>query len=227
LNWPSSYLFSGSLIVVVIIVFLVTAIRWSEIKQGSYQYRAALIAFAVFCFVIYNLLYMHSLRSDIDLYLMPRAVTQKQVDDLRDYLSHRDKYAVSVKVNPLDAEAREYGAQLFNALNGANWDASFDTSGGDPNTLNDGLCINVIGTNANPYDPKHDPATILQQAFAAARIVANCSGGAGAGNYKLYVLVGHRPLAFGDNAPLLVRVGCWLMNLGSGPIKVLAERRIG
>lgn len=84
---------------------------------------------------------MNALRTDIDTYVMPRSVTQKQADDLREYLSHHDKYALTVKVNPLDAEAREYAAQLLNGLNRSDWTATFDKSGNDPNiapsTLND------------------------------------------------------------------------------------------
>jgi hypothetical protein len=124
---------------------------------------------------------MNSLRSDIDTYVIPRTITKSQADDLREYLSHRDKYAVTVKVNPVDAEAREYAAQLFNALNQSDWTATFDTSGGEPNsqpnTLNDGVCIDTVGENAKPYDAKHDPKLHLQAAFIAANIIANCSGG--------------------------------------------------
>jgi hypothetical protein len=149
---------------------------------------------------------------------MPRRVSQKQADDLREYLSHHDKYAVTVKVNPLDGEAREYAAQLFNALNRSDWTATFDTSGNDPNiapsALGEGLCIDVIGENAKPYDAKHDPKPLLQAAFSAAGIIANCSGGTAAGNYKLFVVVGHRPFQYGYKPPLLVRLGQWIISLG-------------
>jgi hypothetical protein len=94
---------------------------------------------------------MDAIRNDIDTYVLPRTITQKQADDLREYLSRHEKYAMTVKVNPLDAEARKYTAQLFNALNRTIWEVKFNTSSGEPSTLNDGLCIQVMGENASPY----------------------------------------------------------------------------
>ena len=157
---------------------------------------------------------MNALRSDIDTYILPRTITQKQAEDLREYLSHHDKYAVTVKVNPLEAEAREYASRIFNALNPSDWNATFDTSNGEPRTVNDGVCINTVGENAKPYDTKHEPKSLLQAAFGAADIPVNCSGGSAAGSYKLFVLVGRRPLAVGYRPPALVRLGWWIMSLG-------------
>jgi hypothetical protein len=118
-----------------------------------------------------------------------------------------------VKVFPLDGEAREYAGQLSNALNRANWDATFDTSG-QPNSA-EGLCINTTGENVNPkpFDAKHDPKTLLQQALTAADIRVNCGASSGAGEYKLYLLVGHRPVVVGDQEPLLSKVGRWIAGL--------------
>jgi hypothetical protein len=168
-------------------------------------------------FGIYGARFVYNIRSDLDQYVMPRRVTQKQADDLHEYLSHHDKYPVTVKVNPLDAEAREYAGQLLNALNRSEWEGTFDTPGNDPNilpsTLNDGVCINVVGENAKPYDAKHDPRPLLQAAFVASDITANCGGGSAAGTYKLFVVVGHRPLSVGFRPPALVRLGRWIMSL--------------
>lgn len=189
LKWPSSYWVSGSLISAAIIIIVLTTVgNWFEItrRAANPRYRSFALAFVLLSFGIYIIAHMNALRSDIDTYVMPRTVTRQQADDLREYLSQHDKYAVTVKVNPVDAEAREYGAQLLNAFNRSDWTATFDTSGNDPSiapsTLNDGLCIDVIGENAKPYDAKHDPKTFLQEAFSAAGIVANCSGGTAAGN---------------------------------------------
>jgi hypothetical protein len=156
LKWPNSYWVSGSLISAAIIIILTTVGNWSEITRRAKnpRYRSFAFAFVLVSFGIYIIIYMNALKSDIDTYVIPRSVTQKQADDLREYLSHHDKYAMTVKVNPVDAEAREYGAQLLNALNRSDWTATFDTSGNDPNiapsTLSEGLCINVIGENEKP-----------------------------------------------------------------------------
>jgi hypothetical protein len=147
-------------------------------------------------------------------YVLPRGVTEKQANDLRDYLSRREAHSVTVKVNPLDGEATEYAGQVFNALKNTEWAVEFSTSNGEPFTLNSGLCIDEQGENAKPNDPKHDPRELLQQAFRAANIEVNCSGGAAAGEYKLFVLVDHRPLVMGNNEPMLVKLGRWIMQLG-------------
>jgi hypothetical protein len=64
-----------------------------------------------------------------------------------------------------------------------------------------------------PRSAKHDPKTTLQQALTAADITVTCAGGSGAGEYKLYLLVGHRPLVVGDQEPLLSKVGRWIVSL--------------
>ena len=126
-------------------------------------------------------------------YVRPRAVTPKQADDLRTYSAHHEKYPVTVKVNPLDEEATEYAARLKNALTNAGWDATFSTSDTDPHTLNNGLCIYDLGENSKPAN---DPSRLLANALSAAKIRVNCGGSTAAGEeYKLFVLVGHRPVA--------------------------------
>jgi uncharacterized membrane protein len=191
--------------------------QFVQIVHNIARHRNVVLSLIVVGFGVYAARFVYNIRSDLDTYVMPRRITPKQADDLREYLSHHDKYAVTVKVNPLDAEAREYGAQLMNALNRSDWTATFDTSGNDvntaPNTLNDGLCIDVMGENTKPYDVKHDPKTLLQEAFTAADIVANCGGGVGQGQYKLFVVVGHRPLSYGYRPPALARLGRWIMSL--------------
>jgi hypothetical protein len=137
-----------------------------------------------------------------------------EAGDLRDYLSHHEKFAVTVKVNPLDAEALEYAAQILNALKAAEPDATFDTATNEePLPRNDGVCLNVTGENY--VDPKRNPPgrDILSDAFRAANIPVNCSGGGGTGAYKLFVLVGHRPLVIGDQEPLLSKIGRWIQSL--------------
>src|ERR1700728_183636 len=155
-----------------------------------------------------------SIRSDVDHYVMPRVVTAREVSDLREYLSHHEPHSVTVKVNPLDPEATEYASQLKNALTAGTWDAEFSTFDGEPRTSNDGLCILEHGVNSKPNDPKHDPLPLLQQGLSAAHIAANCGGSVGAGDYKLYLLVGHRPISIHNDPPVLFRLGRWLMGLG-------------
>jgi hypothetical protein len=62
------------------------------------------------------------INKDFDAYIVPRTVTAEQADKLKDYLSKREPFAVSVDVVPNDQEAMEYASRLFNALVQTNWD---------------------------------------------------------------------------------------------------------
>ena len=71
-----------------------------------------------------------SLRTDFDRFVLPRQVTAEQSDKLKDYLSKREAYAVTVEVVQNDQEANEYAGQLFNALRQTNWDIDPPNHGG-------------------------------------------------------------------------------------------------
>jgi hypothetical protein len=223
INLPSSHLFSGSLIAVAVLVFLTTIISWSEIKRRAYnpKYRRAVITFIIISFGVYVITYMTSLRSDIDTYVIPRTISQKQADDLRDYLSQHEPHSVTVKVipyylspspnispSPFDQEAVIFARQLFTALKNTNWQVTEDTSNKDPLPLNAGLCIQLWGNTA-PFDAKHNPVALLQDAFAAAHVEVDCVGG-GPASGDLFVLVGRRPLVLGDQEAVLSKIGRWI-----------------
>jgi hypothetical protein len=70
------------------------------------------------------------MRDDLDVYVMPRHVTEKQATALKDYLSQHEPSAVSVKVVPYDQEALEYAVEIFNALRNTNWDVDPPDHGG-------------------------------------------------------------------------------------------------
>jgi hypothetical protein len=154
--------------------------------------------------------YVRRLRSDLDTYVMPRVVTAKQADELRDFLSLHAACSVTVKVNPLDEEALEYWAQLSNALKRTEWNVEMSTASADPNTQNPGLNIYEQGINAKPKDPKADLRALLEQAFQAAHIAVNGSGGAAAGEYKLFILVGRRPRVI-HSPSFKTQIGQWII----------------
>jgi hypothetical protein len=226
INLPSSHLFSVSLISVAVLVFSTAIISWSEIKRRAYnpKYRRAVITFIIISFGVYVITYMTALRSDIDTYVMPRTISQKQADDLRDYLSQHEPHSVTVKVipyylspspnispSPFDQEAVIFAGQLFTALKNTNWQVTEDTSNKDPLPLNAGLCIQSWGNTA-PFDAKHNPVALLQDAFAAAHVEVDCVGGPASGD--LFVLVGRRPLVLGDQEAVLSKIGRWIASLG-------------
>jgi hypothetical protein len=190
------------------LVFQLLKVRWVGIQQKfpeitsrferialSPRFRRSVAILVVGCFVLYVMAYLHSLRRDLDRYVMPRTITAEQSDALREFLSHHEAHAVTVKVNVHDAEALTYAGQIFNALKRTDWDVTLNTadnSEGNPNTLNDGLCIETVGDN--PPDPKHDPRPLLEEALKTSHIVSNCGGGGGGGEYRLFLCVGHRRL---------------------------------
>ncbi len=164
-------------------------------------------------FIGYSSYQLTAVSRSIDMYVMPRTVTKEQAEAIRAYLAPHKAHRIAVKVNPLDREAMEYWAQLFNALRLTSWEVEQITSMEEPHTLNDGLCIHEQGTNSKQSNSKDDPATLLRDALRNAQVQVNCGGGTGAGEYKLFLLVGHRPLAVGRQPPLLESLGEWLLKV--------------
>jgi hypothetical protein len=155
-----------------------------------------------------------SVRNDLDTYAMPRKVTRQQANGLTSYLSTHGPYTVTVKADPSDREAFEYAAQLFNAIHQSGWIADLNSSNDDLKP-GEGLNIYELGSNSKPNDPKHDSAATLRDAFQSSGILVNGGGSTGAGAYKLYVLVGRRPIALGQQPPILYRIGRWFMQMGA------------
>jgi hypothetical protein len=155
----------------------------------------------------------------ISMYVLPRQVTEKQAEDLRDYLSRDDPYALSLTVIANDQEAVEYGAQLFNALRRTKWEVN--PPGHDfPRVLEGwygtGLSMKVEATgqppNANP--PHQDPAAVLLDALDKAKIqVGSINRTGGKGACTISIFVGRRPMKVGEKEPVLVRLGNWIREL--------------
>lgn len=209
-------------------LFFLAGIKWPHIKNkigipfstrlervaNDSRYRAGLALLLIGCVGIYGILYVHSLRRDLDTYAMPRTVTPKQSEILREHLSP-EPHAVTIQYNQRDSETAFFAQQLWTAFLGAGWNVTysgFDTSAA-AGTLNDGICIDSAG-DTNLPDPKHDPRVILQEAFRAARIDAPCGGSGGIGSYRLLILVGHRPVRMGDQQTTLTKIGRWITKLG-------------
>jgi hypothetical protein len=155
----------------------------------------------------------------LETYVIPRSVTAEQAEDLRTYLKAREPHAVTVKFDPLDQEAAQYGGQIFGAIKESEWNVDINTTDDEPKPRNAvGLVIQEIGVNnkPKPNDPKHDPRSIIDEGFRSAHIFVNGGGGAGAGDYKLFIIVGHRPVALIRDPSILNRLGHWLIRLGGG-----------
>jgi hypothetical protein len=116
--------------------------------------------------VLFAVTYVHTLRSDLDTFIMPRTVTTEQAEKLRDYLSKREPFAVVLDVVPNDQEAAEYAAELFNALSKTNWDVNPPDHSG-PSSISIPFVprpkLNDVGSNGKPvyrnigeYEEAHD-----------------------------------------------------------------------
>jgi hypothetical protein len=195
----SIYSYSAILILIICGLLLIsTSYLWPPTRAGiksvaalvswpiESRSRWPIFAIVVVLWAIASLQIL-SLRNDFDMYVRPRTVTDRQADTLRENL-RKENFSVTVRVNPLDEEAREFAAELSNALTGAGLNADFDTNtSSTPGTLNPGLCVAETGENSKPkYDAKHDPRMLLQRALQAAHIDANCGLGSAAGGYKLF-----------------------------------------
>lgn len=208
---------------VIAIMLYVTYLIWGDAdikEQGVFlntintignnpYFRKTVIVLIALLIIIPLGLYIYQLRQDLDVYVMPRVITTRQANDLREYLSQRDKHSITVKVNPDDREARQYADQIFSALKSADWDVTIDFSSTGPSTANDGLSLGATGTNTQP-DTKHDPRTVLQGAFQVAHIVINGGGDSGAGEFKVFLLIGHRPLAIREVPTLKQTLKQWV-----------------
>lgn len=217
------------------LLFFVVGVNWTKLKSrirlawvrrivniaDDYRYRYGLALLLIGLAAFYTMRSLHSLRSDLDAYVMPRTLSDKQKSDLEDFLRHHQAFPVIVKVVVHDAEALQYAGQIFNSFREATWDdTNLETTEAPdskpPYTLNDGLCIDLAGEWAKPPDPKHDTRQVLQQAFQFANIEVNCSGGMGAGEPQLFVVVGHRPLKVQQqqlNSPQM-KIARWIERLG-------------
>lgn len=201
LGWGIIYTLAG---LVGLIVLIRHRVRKSLINMPFRTPIIALACLVISLFVGQTVSQITMTHNAVVAYVLPRQVTEKQAINLANSLSHHEAHSVTVKAYPLDAEAIEYAAQILNALKRSDWNVDFSTSDGEPYTLNAGTCIYTQGQVSVPNDAKHDPGTILQQAFRDAQIEVNCGGGVVAGNFKLFVLVGHRPLVTGRTRSIQV-----------------------
>jgi len=199
------------------LVGLVWLIRDHLISVSAAPIKTPLLILAcvgVSIFVGHSISQIVAIQGVVARYVLPRVLTEKQTGDLQDYLSKHKPHGIIVKVNPLDSEATGYASLIFNALKQTSWDVTFSTANADPNTLNNGLFTCVVGSNAGPPDSKDNPEQIIRAAFRAANIEVNGGASIGAGEYKLFILVGHRPLAIGRRKPMLAKLGYWIISVG-------------
>jgi hypothetical protein len=226
------------------LLFHTIGIKWPKVKTRvgrrlsssmdriahDSRYRSGLTMLLVGCIGLYILFSLHSLRRDLDTYVLPRTVNKEQAATLRTVLSGSpSNVPVTVFTNVGDPEALEYASQLYTAITASGWEARFmPINPWEPKPpallskefdyaflmVDKGILIRtcLVGQPINP-DPKHPvPDVALNAALTQANI--ETSGGGSTSNcedYSLSLEVARRPEAIGQQPSLLSRLGRWLM----------------
>jgi len=134
-----------------------------------------------------------NLRRDLDVYVMPRRLTEQQIQSIADFLGPSPTFSVVIKSDPRDEEANRYAGQFQIALSRAKWPVERNADvQAPPLLLNADLHISELGKNNKPRDL--DPANILRQALQKGDVSVSGGGAVMAGDYRLFLLVGRRPL---------------------------------
>ena len=162
------------------------------------------------CTVAVPGLFILKIRSDLDTYVMPRVLTKQQAVELHKLLTEHAHVPVVLKYDHYDPETESYAGQWADVLANAGWPLTSDTDESQQPYarayLN--LCVVELG---NPPDPEHSSsAATLTQALGIAG-GDQCSGkNPSLPGYKLFLVVGHRPLELHKKPPILTRLGQWL-----------------
>jgi hypothetical protein len=199
----------ANFIVAVLIALLVAVMEQSALNRPWRDAVAAGFTVIALYFTTGAVAFVVRLRVDLDRYVMPRVVTREQGAAVQKNV--QGVGSITVKVNVHDREAHEFSAQLFNALRNTGWTVEKSIADAPPHTLNDGLSTLVMGANNAP--DRQNPGRELEglvKGLRKAGIEVNGSGTVSAGDYKLFLLVGHRPLSIGG-LPLRYKLGQWVM----------------
>jgi hypothetical protein len=189
---------------------LVIAITAYLITTQPLATRFFALAGATAYFLFTSLTYVQTLRRDLDRYVMPRRLTTKQKRRLRAFLETAEKFSFTLNANPQDRESLEYGSAIYSVFHAAKWPVEFATS--PPYEANEGLRTLVIGSNS--LGTNVDPTPKIQQALGHAGIPMTGGGSVGAGEFKVYMTVGPRPLAIHRQPNVLNTIGRFLVRAG-------------
>ena len=139
---------------------------------------------------------LDSVRTGLERYAMPRALTDTQKDQIANYLRKFEPHNVTIRVQKQDQEAMEYAAQITGALFKGGWKIQIV----EEDLLNVGLGTDV----AHPYpppatptpDPNHPmPDVLIAEAFKEAKVDMNFGQGENRPGYVFSIEVARRPLA--------------------------------
>lgn len=163
---------------------------------------------------------MYSIRQDVNVYIMPRVVTEAQKVALTRTLGNvvaNDK-RIFILIPPYNPEALSYANQLMSAIEMAGWQPSSPhvPSDKEPQITESGSCgLRSDATGENDATTKLDGNIV--RAFNEAGLDIRCGGGGVAGAHKFYLIVNARPIEINRSFPIIYYLGRWLITLTGLP----------
>jgi hypothetical protein len=141
------------------------------------------------------------LRAQMARYVLPRHLTQEQINSISEYLAQQDRNTVIMNIINRDEEAGGFRADIQRALEKGGWAVSDYKYADD---VSEGLTISMQSpmpaapTPVNPFDrlnPKPTPLQILSEAFRRAGVQVQGTGSGSGINITtttITISVGHR-----------------------------------
>jgi hypothetical protein len=185
---------------------------WFQAVRTPRFWRGAVFLSAL-CAIVWMMWSIHVLRDNMESYVMPRTVSERQANELCKILAEHESFTVTVKWNGQDQEASVYAGQLNGALAKAKWTVLTDTTDRPPAIWSPGLCVEALSPNGqSPPNTKDDPALLLERSLENANIPDSGCGGSTnqTGEYKLYLLVGRRSSELRHEAVWVKHVKQWI-----------------
>lgn len=192
---------------------VVSALYWPQIIAALPGWKLIGIGSAG-TFIILISIELFSLRNDFNLLVLPRKLTTKQTKAMQDHLAKCSPAPITISVNSVDQEARDYAGQIVSVLQRAQWKVDFNTAENNHASRVVGLYIQEDGIYAKIRDPRNDPAANISNALREAKVLGIGGGSVTGGIYKLSLIVGRRPLRLKQSPGILFKLANWINQIG-------------
>jgi hypothetical protein len=228
------------------LLFFLLGVTWTRLKgrlqsgfvrtiehiSNDYRYRYGLGLFLIGVVGAYTIVSLRSLRNDLDTYVIPRTLTDKQKIAIRSVLiGHAPPDTVNIVFNSFDQEATIYTGQIAQTLQDSGWNIHlwpinpFDPNAGSKIRTGSfnassllattGVDIATEGGGDHRDDAHPTPDVFLDTALNKAQIDHSNGSAANRDKYSLTVAVGRRPYTLVPHEPsVLFRIGHWIEGLG-------------
>ena len=179
---------------------------------NNYRYRYSFTIVLIGLFVFYVVTSMRDLHNDFEKYVLPRHLAQSQFDKLTASLTKIGANTIYFKSSN-NQEANEYATQLEEAFRRSGWQVEMGSPDDKPLINNPGMELYETGVGVRK-DRDARLFQMLQMALGDADIPWGGAGGDGPGvEYRIFILVGTRPLRVGEQPPFRNKLAHWLESL--------------